>query len=248
MSYLSLLDKSSLFNLLVRLHYDDLWNLCKVHNFLYKITCTPHFQESWTKYNLKECTFEYTQWEDYTGNIGVHTFVDRLNTYHGKTIVTIDGLVREKFEYVQGIIEGTRKVWINDSVVESTYVKGVKQGPEIATYINGVIQHTCYVNNVKTGLGTTYCDDLIILADNKDGEANGKCFRWCGDGILQSIHTFKDDVMHGRQIEHWADGSRKKDYTIIDGELHGEYLFWNKDGSIRIHSVHNMGIVVKQII
>ena len=51
-TYFPLLDWSSLFELLVRLHYEDLINLCKVRNYLYRITCTPHFQAEWKKYNI----------------------------------------------------------------------------------------------------------------------------------------------------------------------------------------------------
>jgi hypothetical protein len=75
-----LLDKSSLFALLVRMHYPDLVNLCKVQNYLYEITTTPWFQQEWKKYNIKMIV------EEKDSELR-HSECDRLGNWHGLTTI-----------------------------------------------------------------------------------------------------------------------------------------------------------------
>lgn len=246
MSYLSLLDRSSLFELLVRLHYEDLVNICKTRNFLYRITCTSHFQESWKKYNLKEITFS-----GHEVTATVYTSVDRLGKRHGKaTVITPDGFKTEEYEYCQGKIDGIHKSWCENGAFEQTpYVNGLRHGLQITHYNQSYSKYTSYVNGVLNGLmKCCYPNGAIDLYNYKNNLKHGKIFYWDSVGTLGSIISYQNGIKHGRQIELWENGVKKKDYMMSQGELCGSFMVWNKDGTLADHEIYDKSKLYRKII
>ena len=102
-TYFSLLDQACLFYLLVRLHYEDLMNLCKARSYLWKIVCTPFFQESWKKYNIKTV-------ETKTNNEVINTDMDRLGKKHSRRYIYDDNVKTEQ-SYLNGKLEWLQIIW-----------------------------------------------------------------------------------------------------------------------------------------
>ena len=146
MSYLGFLDKDTLFYLLVRLHYEDLWNLCKTYGYLYKIICTECFQEAWKEYNIRVEASRSAEFE-----------VDRLGLSHGKTVVYGGNGGTDEINYVQGVLHGLTIENSSDDVkTVKMYVNGVRHG--LTTHLNytGTIEEIPYIDGVKTGLYKRY--------------------------------------------------------------------------------------------
>ena len=53
-TYFGLLDKASIFEVLLRLHYVDLINLLKVRSYLTSMTATKYFCVKWKSYNVRK--------------------------------------------------------------------------------------------------------------------------------------------------------------------------------------------------
>jgi hypothetical protein len=92
-TFLGFLDKSSIFQLLLRVHYEDLMNLCKARTYVWRITCTPYLQECWKKYNI-------TTVETKTINSFITCETDRLDRSHGTTYVYDNVLKMRNKEYI----------------------------------------------------------------------------------------------------------------------------------------------------
>ena len=139
MSYLDILDTSSIFHLLIRLHYPDLHNLVKVNPRLNLLVTTDYFKEQWTKYNISvKCE------ENISDNIEIYE-VDRLNIRHGLTAM-FSGITmkpRKSLYYVQGILHGTECFWhVNGKLSQiSSFINGVYQGMLLSWYPSGIISY-----------------------------------------------------------------------------------------------------------
>lgn len=147
-TYLSLLDRSSIFELLLRLHYPDLIAVCKSHNYLYKITTTPWFQEKWKEYNI---TTEIVVTRGYYNEIDIiqHKQVDRQGMKHGLTLAYFEnGFLLSKCDYIQDVKNGYETVYVEDSAryYVTPYVNDMKHGQEMRYYEDDTIIYTSYID------------------------------------------------------------------------------------------------------
>ena len=181
-TYLEYLDDASLFQLLVRLHYPDLINLCKATPYLWKITCTPWFQESWKKYNVNVHDGRYTTEE-----------VDTNGLKHGIcwTYGSQQQLLSE-VEYVQGLRCGTGKYWSTGAYFIDTFVMNKLHGPS-AIYWQDKVEYRTYVAGLQQGLIKIYYNDgRIIWADAIASCYHGKVIIWRENGSIQQIEIYNN--------------------------------------------------------
>lgn len=159
-TYLGLLDKSCLFELLLRLHYWDLWNLCKSHNYLYKITCSLHFIESWKKYNVKTvtCRSRCGMLPDFFCLCGPDALyeveVDRQGLKHGiARCYNGGGVLQVELTYIQDILNGPHTSYRHGVVVSvRTYLNDRLHGSHISLVSDRSVRHRSVINGKIEGI------------------------------------------------------------------------------------------------
>jgi antitoxin component YwqK of YwqJK toxin-antitoxin module len=129
-----LLDKDSIFELLVRTHYPDLQNILEAYPELFNMTETTYFKTRWKEYNIR-------------------TIEQRNIHIVGKDIIEIDRLGRR-----HGM---TRSVDSKGELYEiNQYVNNVRHRLEMRYYNNDKVQWTIYwYNGLKQGTATHYRPD-----------------------------------------------------------------------------------------
>ena len=201
MSYFGFLDRASLFQLLLRLHYEDLWMLCSVKNYLYRIVCTQFFMKEWRTYNI---------------TLSNGCPVDRLGRKHGlcRTSDVVLGQTRE-VQYVKDIREGLSNVYTDGDYgrrIYTMYKGGLKHGLKTIMWDDGYVEHLSYNNGKKTGLHRGYNYDISIRwQEIVDGKSHGKAFLWDEFGCLRQINRYQNGKMKGRQIYFNSRGIKVKD-------------------------------------
>jgi antitoxin component YwqK of YwqJK toxin-antitoxin module len=238
MTYFSLLDKDSLFALLLRLHYDDLWNLCKTKNYLYKITCTPHFQDEWTKYNIRTeiVTVVDDRDHDYQSDAEPtmieHRQVDRLNRQHGSTDSYFeDETLYSQCDYVAGVKQGHELIYEGGLLCHRIpYVQNVKHGARIAYYNHcegGSLDS--YVNGKFHGLDWSYG---VYLRDQCYSFQDGIYLKWHPNGGLKEMGFHRKGYKHGIQREWFETGIKQREYTMVNGSNKGPSYQWDESGEL----------------
>jgi antitoxin component YwqK of YwqJK toxin-antitoxin module len=224
---LGMLDQSSLFQLLVRLHYPDLINLCKSRNYLYKITCTEWFIDSWKKYNV------WTKSIKPASRHIIFREVDRLGVKHGLTQKyregTMSDVLNELIEntiYHQGIIQSSN---IYSPVLQSytyTYIDDI-QYINIVSYNTFCTIYDLYKNKWRCGLQKIYYEDGVIIWDEHNGSGLGL---WHG--------------RHGVYIKWWPHGGLKKMGTYKYGKKNGIFHKWSVDGQKEYQRTYINDVIV----
>lgn len=220
-SYLSLLDEASLFQFLLRLHYEDLINVCKTYTDLYKISVTSYFQESWKKYNIRlEITSDWNWNYDSTHSeapVEIHAETDRNNLWHGK-VVTYDGMTGHKLEEsscIQDQDEGITTIYKPDSTIKEiqTFVAGRQQGlTTVYSQYGSYIEYNSYNDGRQSGLTRIYFrSGAITWREYHMGKQEGLCILWYG---------FEEG------------GGRHKMVRYHNGEPYGIYVKWDRFGNI----------------
>lgn len=224
-TYLGFLDKASLFELLLRFHYIDLWNLCKVRTYLYKIITTEYFQEEWKKYNITTVIGAITQ-----------TDIDRSDLQHGKTISISISEINE-IDYVQDKIHGLYKVKKkNGDLVEvATYVEHMQHGRTTQYKGDGGVIYLSYVNDKLHGVckrDNSASGGHIHMVEYADDLKNGLQLSWFPSAGRQQMYRWKEGKMHGLYREWFENGVKKEESTYVEGKYHGSYKRWNELGKL----------------
>lgn len=227
-TYFGFLDRASLFQLLLRLHYPDLINICKSQPYLYKITCTPHFQEEWKKYNITTIQKASKDQKDTTE-------VDRCNIKHGDHIVYfMDGTILAVFPYIQNVKHGDTTQYFKDGrILRQTFINGVENGCRTYEHPNeGIYSHENYVNGQCHGLWRFYADDWIRWREHEYGQISGKVIQWHRTGAFHYIETYKQGKKIGKQIYWYPNGYKHKEMiTDIHGDSYRYYREWYENGN-----------------
>lgn len=260
-TYFAFLDFASLFSLLVRLHYEDLVNLCRSRNYLWRITCTPIFQEVWKSYNITVRIYKYDK-PTLLGVSEIHSEVDRCNKLHGKQLrYNNNNELSESDDFVQDVCHGVHVKWNCFKVPEQPgqpenyrsreefpYVNGEIHGTAASYYGNGVVSYTQYKHSRIDGLirGFNGSFDSIMWSEYKNNMPFGKDLEWKADGSLLHIKSTRNYEKHGKQIEwHRHTNAKYREYTCIDGILHGSFKRWDDQGVLIQHHEYEHGIKIK---
>jgi antitoxin component YwqK of YwqJK toxin-antitoxin module len=241
-TYLGFLDKASLFSLLLRLHYCDLIKLCKVRNYLYRITCTPHFTTAWNEYNLTSVKTINQQ----TNDILIE-HVDRLGKHHGLSqLYDNAGNLISSQTYVQNQLEGIRTLWYRSlpqqKEIEETYFNNKLNGQLSTWTLNGTLRATfSYKNDKLDGINREYTDDEIILGEFRDDVYYGSYIRWyTSTGSRKQMTNSKARANY--TAYYWYDNGVKSNQSpIVNHRIHGDYLVWNRHGTLLDHYVYIEG-------
>jgi antitoxin component YwqK of YwqJK toxin-antitoxin module len=204
-------------------------NLCKTKNYLWKITCTPHFQEAWKKYNIRVETYRFKESE-----------VDRLGRGHGKAILDTLNVGTAEIQYFQGVRHGLTIENETGLRKEIMYVGGVKQGLTKHIYNNNNVDEYSYINNRKTGLYKQYDfdhEEHIEWQELIDGSLHGKQYRWDEFGSLTDINTYVDGLQHGISI-HRIDGVKREERVYNKSGLLN-YTTWDNSGKLLASHKYN---------
>ena len=245
-SYLELLDLGALFEILVRTHYQDLVNICMVYNELYKITCTPHFQECWKKHNITKVETETSI-----------KHLDRSGKLHGKFIVkNVKGIIQEESDCIQGQLHGKNIIYIDGiKRKEKTYVNNVEHGTTICYFGDYEANHSDsawtnyqgFANGHKHGLSRTYdLHGAHQFVQYNNGFLQGKSFTWWPNGSLKTITTYIRGNRNFRLIDIDDKGRKLREFGMINNKYEGAYKTWNVEtGKLRGHCVYLNGIVIQ---
>jgi antitoxin component YwqK of YwqJK toxin-antitoxin module len=223
-TYLGFLDVACLFQLLRRLHYEDLVNICKTYNYLYSITCTDWFQEEWKNYNIRiniteeiETNFPYDDFK-----VTWHKQVDRLNQKHGKSIGYLeDGRIYYDYSYIQGRKHGIHIDYAANPdhyTLVDNFENGTMHGPFVGYRSDGSTLYRTYVNGKQQGMARDEELDQIVWKDCYDGNYNGLICIWYMDGTLKFMGFLKDNQFHGKCITYYPNGKRRKVKLMSQGK------------------------------
>jgi hypothetical protein len=143
-TYLGFLDNACLFQLLVRLHYEDLMNLCKCRTYLWKIVCTPWFQQEWKKYNITIVKTAHAVMER-----------DRLDINHGLTEryspYSNEKRLRVIQQYHQGVLQSSKECLSMTRTIKYTYIDNVQYDYTITQYSDGWVAYASHKNDRAHG-------------------------------------------------------------------------------------------------
>lgn len=212
-TYFSLLDWSSLFQLLVRFHYEDLIALCKSHNYLYRIICAPYFQECWKKYNIKTIINDKT-----------HIDVDRLGNKHGKVTTYDNDKIIEQYDCIQNVATG---MYIERKKIDKDVciVNGLAHGLTTQCHSNG-IEYISYQNGIRHGVSRRYnSKESSNLEDYTDGLKHGIQIDWWSNGVIARIKYFKNGRSHGKETWWRCDGKIREQFYYRDNKLISKVIF-----------------------
>jgi antitoxin component YwqK of YwqJK toxin-antitoxin module len=241
------------------MHYEDIWNLCKTHNYLYKIICTPYFIECWKKYNITTVKYQTAK----TANTffrNEHVDVDRLKFRHGRTIKYDQaGGIIESFNYVQGILNGLygqyANVIKNGSYTLINFTNGLRQGLMNAVSNEGVVCYASYDHDKLHGLYRRYFPNgHVEWIDYSEDIANLN-IKWYPHGGRQQMdvgthkHIYwfvngckKKEIINNdddtRHVSTWFDnGNRETEFTLSGKtqRYNGEYKRWDINGKLELH-------------
>ena len=222
-----MLDTPSLYEVLLRLHYPDLINICRSRSYLYKITCTPHFQDEWKKYNIRTTIANPTHTAE----------VDRLGLNHGNRVERYrDGSIAGVYPYVQAALHGNSVQYFKDGrILRKTFVNGTENGCRTHEDPDGVYSYENYSNGQCHGLWRFYAEDWIRWRENEYGQISGKVILWNGNGGFSYIETYKQGKKIGKQIYWYPNGQKKKEMiTDIHGDSYSNYCEWYENGNKKI--------------
>ena len=181
-----LLDGASLFSLLVRLHYEDLMNLCKSRRYLWKITSTHWFQEKWKEYNVKTVDTDYATME-----------IDRLGITHGRTERYLygDRRILAIQQYHQGLIQSSVEFIIINKTVTYTYIDGIQYDSAISHDENR-ISYRSNKNHLAHGLYKDYyADGRINWTEYDETQFHGLRIKWRPNGSLKKIVRYRNGIL-----------------------------------------------------
>ena len=241
-SYLSLLDDACLFELLVRLHYEDLVNMCRTYNSLYKITCNTYFQESWNEYNITIQVITGPR-----GEVVCHKPVDRLNKIHGTRLDYDDGKLYEQIEYIQDLIQG-RIIYGAYYDKYEPHVNDLRHGVTVYQYDSGNKHYFPYVNGVFHGLQRAYCiGGECFIQELNGGDRHGLYFAWHENGARYRRVRYVRGHESGKCVEWYNSGVKQSEYYYKNGVFHGSFKAWNSNGEVTMDSQYVDGKLVPNL-
>ena len=239
MNYLDLLDSSTIFEILVRLHYNTRARpiYAKIFGSLYKITTTSYFQEVWKKYNIRRVTWQ----QDESTYISME--LDRNDLRHGiYRVYTVTGIVLAETNYIQDVKNGCEVKWNNNGTLKSveTYVGDILHGKCIYYGEDGNIQEISYVHGVSNGVHRDIMEDgMIKISQTKNGIPHGKWIQFHSNGVIAHV------TYYGRPeytSTSWFDNGRKqREYTYRHNKPHGYHRQWNINGELELDLRYNNG-------
>jgi antitoxin component YwqK of YwqJK toxin-antitoxin module len=240
---MDLLDDACLFELLVRLHYADLVNICKVYNKLHRITCTPHFQECWNKYNI------LTQVVEIGDNI-MHKQYDRLNNRQGKTLTyNRKGALIEETNWIHGYKHGEAMTYKSSGnrfgQFKIHYDNDAIHGPALFVSESGDVEHYVYKNDKRHGLAKCYkTDGTIYFEEYIDDNSSGFYLKWSPNGqrLLMETRGRSGGIIYRSFNEN---GVKRQEYTLVNGHIDGVYKSWDENSKLVCENFYEKGVFVK---
>jgi antitoxin component YwqK of YwqJK toxin-antitoxin module len=220
------LDKEALFAVLLRMHYGDLWNLCKAYTRLYRIVCTEHFQEEWTTYNI-------------TTSGGVDR--DRQGLKHGKSLRVVPTFTEEE-HYIQDVLISDVVSYTRTgghTIGKYKYVDGPSRHGLTVDYVPGkYISYLSYQNDVHDGLNRHYYDDgTIVWEQHAFGVRHGQQFEWYPNGTLKAIMTYRNGKLNGPFVKFYQNGAKQLQTTFEENSQCGDEYHWAPDGTLTSHRI-----------
>jgi antitoxin component YwqK of YwqJK toxin-antitoxin module len=218
--YIDILDDACLFSLLIRLQYNDLLNICRAKPYLWRITCTPWFQESWQKYNVRT---------EVLGDMSIQ--LDLYGKRHGKfKRYTNNGKLIEEIDYVNDVMTGYHNTYRNrrsDLIKQSIpYVNGIRHGIHVIYHNDDDIEYKPFINGKLTGIVKYHHGTGVrTWTEFVDGRAHGKSIRWYHNGSLEYLRHFNFGKLHGIS-RHWHNnGTKLMENTHAHGTLLKQCVF-----------------------
>jgi antitoxin component YwqK of YwqJK toxin-antitoxin module len=248
--YFNLLDKASLFNLLLRVHYDDLQNL---PNYKY-ITNTEHFKEQWESYNIITITTTYPN----TYTIHSKTQVDRLGRRHGKHVgwrLNKDSTIFKELKcyYQCDKLHGPYIRWQQpqtfNRVLERTciYVNGYINGTLKKYGWNGLVSEEInYSNGILHGKNIEWNSYAVIPYPRiettyDDGFKHGSHKKWFNSTTLIFETTYNKGIANGLFKSYYVSGNIEDEFTYVNGQIHGKRLTYHDTGQVSSESFYISG-------
>lgn len=222
-SYLHILDEASLFELLLRLHYEDLINTCKVYNSLYKISVTPYFQEAWKKYNIKVEIQEILD-----GEIVDHVARDRLGRRHGVSVRYSKKKLKSTVDFIMDIKDGLTSVYDGVSTRIMPFKNGYRHGQTTLIDVDGTIHYYSHVEDVSCGIQRDYArDGMCFLQEIDNAKRHGLYVGWHANGARSCMVRYVHGNRDGKDITWANNGCKTSEIHHQNKRLHGSYKTWN---------------------
>lgn len=209
-TYLCLLNKDTLFELLVRFHYPDLETLVSAYPQLRLrlVVETTYFRERWNAYNLH---VEIKETSDQLEEI----VVDRRNVRHGLTKINANNPAMAFIFY------------------EIQYVNDVKHGIEIRMDRNGTISHYRHDDIYSGNLVAQYRSDgrleQRVTGYSPDGDYDGPVIYNFHNGSV-NWWDYRHDGKPAYHVSWHAEGNRSGSWYRLGEGYHGMRTSWFVNG------------------
>jgi antitoxin component YwqK of YwqJK toxin-antitoxin module len=201
-TYFALLDKSSLFEILIRMHYPDVETILIARPYLKDIVKTNHFEIEWTKYNVSASEKHYK----FDKSVIVEER-DRLGELHGSTSIYWVGSGLKIEQYKQGLLHGNIKVWSSNGILieDSRWAEGAKEGLDRTWRDDGTLVQSClFKHNKLNGVSTYYHNDGgITIAEYLNDFFHGCVVAWYANGQRESIRRCINGKLREHTVKKW---------------------------------------------
>lgn len=185
---------------------------------------------------------------------------------HGKWILWSGGHEDTIQEYDKGIEHGNYIGWhlSGQKRYEASYNNGKKHGRVTEWYNNGRKKYEGdYREGLLDGIHRYWNEKGELLGSNKLKNGKGLWKNWYSNrekrieghyldgkkqGLWKGWHQFsrtisfeenyKDGVLHGKRMEWYKNGGKKRQSSYHDGRPCGKETYWERDGSLSHERIH----------
>jgi len=155
----------------------------------------------------------------------------------GKFTTTYDnGVIKEEFDLVNGVIDGQFKVYYPTGLIKSsnTYVQGEQIGEQKSWYKNGNVKTLTTIDSTSQTKKKEYFYENKQLSKleyiDGNGDRTGDYEEWYENGQLKEKSTFASKTERtGDWIKFWEDGGRQLEAESKDGKIYF-HNYWNEKG------------------
>lgn len=178
---------------------------------------------------------------------------------HGEHIEwQVDGSIRKKCNYVNGVLHGSCVEYYGGYVIEKYYyVNGRLSGPYEKISKAGVLlekgQYADIDNNPSRepwdGLHETWNSSGIkLLSENfKSGYRHGPCYEWYDRNVIKKKSYYYNGLQIGSEKTWFILGPKNSTFRYVNGERHGAHYKWGrgvlvKKGYYRYGKLHGQSI------
>lgn len=165
---------------------------------------------------------------------------------HGRyTVIADSGLKETEIEYRRGVKHGESLTWGKLGVLRerANYVDGVLDGPYEARQGETNVRGR-YAKGLEVGLWTW--SDLEGRKRREgefvDGKRTGVWRSWHENDLPASEETYVDNVFEGLVVEYDEAGVRRAERNFKAGQPHGESLEYHADGRLAARITYSEGV------